>query len=177
MSPIGRKEAWRTLGIGLPVRIESRLSPEDLRARLAGLTRPWIDSAVDTFLPPRVRSYCLTGRLNTSRASLYIPRIDRTAWAPLSPVFHGRIEGADAASASSCLVGVVRVRLYVLLGALSLIPLVVLQALEGALLDFGILLPVFLLAKFVWDVVIALPKTTQALLQRLGQCAQAMSSA
>jgi hypothetical protein len=64
------------------------------------------------------------------------------------------------------------VRLYVLVGALLMIPLVVLQAGEGTLLDFGILLPLLLLAKFVWDVMFALPKTTAALLRRLEQCVQ-----
>lgn len=170
MKPIERKVAWQTLGRGLPVRIEAILSPEELQARLAGLTRPWINSAADTFYPPKVRDYFLTGHVSTSRARLCVPRIDRTAWAPLSPVFHGRIEPADAAS--SCLVGVLRVRLYVLVGALLMIPLVVLQAGEGTLLDFGILLPLLLLAKFVWDVMFALPKTTAALLRRLEQCVQ-----
>lgn len=169
MNRAGRLSAVRTLGWGLPVEFRADLTATGLRDRLAATTQSKLESLVETILPPEVRQAELVGFVRPDGAAkLWIPSVERRPWWRLSPMFHGRIEAVEGGS--SLLVGELRVRMHVLMGALGLIPLVVFWPVSGAFLQSGVLIPLFCLARFFWDVGYALPRTSAVLFDRIEAC-------
>ena len=159
--------ALRCLGRGLPVRIVSDLPTETLRTNLARATQTRnMDSWVESMYPSPENRRELTGKIGTSGVRLYLPIRDRRPWWRLSPVFHGNVEETD--SGSSCLSGVLRVRLHLLIGILALVLALIFVPSNGPYPIWSWkLVPSIWLAKFVWDVFFALPKTSAALVVRL----------
>jgi hypothetical protein len=153
---------------GLPIRIASSRTPVGLERHLASLTQSRLMSAVDAYYPPPTRTHLLVGTVRKDRIRLQLTNLDRLPFWHLAPAFNGRIEPVGDGSA---LVGTLRVRRSTLIGVAAIPPVMFLVP-ELPVLVLGTLC----LARVVWDIGLALPMTTQALIVRLEDCIVAPDS-